>query len=205
MTTQQNSMPPQTKDAIAKMAAFTGLGLNEIHLVTTPQQAASAVNALLCNHHLGFDTESRPTFRKGEISEGPHVLQFATQHGAYIFQTYHDFCKPAITEILTSKQVAKIGFGLNDDMKRIADKFQITSKTIIDLDHTFRKNFGHSNSIGAKTAIAFLFNRRLVKSRKATTSNWSNRVLTEKQLIYAANDAFAAIAVYDELKTRGHI
>ncbi|MBN1575108.1 MAG: 3'-5' exonuclease domain-containing protein 2 [Chitinispirillaceae bacterium] len=203
MTYRQNSPPLQTRDTIPKMAPFIGLNLTNVHLVTTPQEAASALNNLLCNPFLGFDTESRPTFRKGQKSEGPHVLQFATQHSAYLFQTYFAFCRPAVAEILESKHISKIGFGLNDDIKRIAGKFQIQSQAIIDLNHTFKRNFGQKNSVGVKTAIALLFNRRFIKSHKATTSNWSNRVLSEKQLLYAANDAFAAIAVYTALKKRG--
>jgi ribonuclease D len=203
MINPQNTLLLQTKDAITKMAPFIGLDLKNVHLVTTLQEAASALDDLLSNPFLGFDTESKPTFRKGQKSEGPHILQFATQHRAYIFQTYLAFCRPAIAKILESKHIAKIGFGLKDDIKRIAGKLQIQPRAIIDLDHIFKINFGQKNSVGVKTAIALLFNRRFIKSHKATTSNWSNRVLSEKQLLYAADDAFAAIAVYAALKKRG--
>ncbi len=203
MTNQKKSLRLPTRDAITKMAPFIGLNLKNVHLVATPREAASALDDLLRNPFLGFDTESRPTFRKGQKSEGPHVLQFATQHSAYIFQTYHAHCGPAIAEILESEHIAKIGFGLNDDIKRIAGKFRIQPQAIIDLNHTFKINFSQKNSVGAKTAIALLFNRRLIKSHKATTSNWSNQVLSENQLLYAANDAFAALAVYAALKKRG--
>jgi ribonuclease D len=202
MTDQQTPLPLPTRDAITRMAPFACLDLKNIHLVTTQQEAQKAIDDLMRCSFLGFDTESRPTFRKGQESEGPHVLQFATQHSAYIFQTFQALCRPAIAKILESKHIAKIGFGLNDDMKRIAGKFRIHPHAIIDLDHTFKKNIGQKNSVGVKTAIAILFNRRFIKSHKATTSNWSNRVLSEKQLLYAANDAFAAIAVFAALKRR---
>jgi ribonuclease D len=203
MTHENDALTLPTREEIAGMMPFEGLALEQVHLVTTARQATSALDDLLTQPFLGFDTESRPTFRKGELSEGPHVLQFATRDCAYIFQTHYDHCIPAVAEILKSKRVAKIGFGLNDDLKRIAGKLIILPQLIVDLDHTFKKNFGLRNSIGAKTAIALLFRKRLIKSHKATTSNWANKVLTEKQLLYAANDAFAAYLVYAALKKNG--
>lgn len=191
-----------TKDAITGMDPFIGLGLNAIHLVTTPREAETALDDLLRHPAVGFDTESKPTFRKGQLSEGPHVLQFATQHKAYIFQTCTAPCVPEIARILESSHIAKVGFGLNEDINRIAAKLKIDPQSIIDLDHTFH-TLGQKNSVGTKTAIAMLFNKRMTKSRKATTSNWSNRTLSEKQLLYAANDAYAAIAAYAALKERG--
>lgn len=203
MIKQQKKLPAHSRETIAKMPLFIGLDLEHIHLVATPREAATALDTLLRHPFLGFDTESRPTFRKGEKSEGPHVLQFATSQSAYIFQCCHAHCAPAIAKILKSKHITKIGFGLNDDIKRIAEKFRVQPQAIIDLNHLFRIHFGQKNSVGVKTAIALLFNRRFIKSHKATTSNWSNRVLTEKQLLYAANDAFGAVAVYEELVKRG--
>jgi|WetSurMetagenome_2_1015567.scaffolds.fasta_scaffold142621_2 ribonuclease D len=199
-----NSTPLQlpSRDAIAAMDPFVGLDLKNIHLVATQQEATSAVNCLLQETFLGFDTESRPTFRVGQRSEGPHVLQFATLHKAYIFQTYQPVSRPAIAKILESKHIAKIGFGLKDDIKRITEKFRIHPQSIVDIDHTF-KSLGQKNSIGAKTAIALLFGKRMIKSQKITTSNWSNIRLSEKQLLYAANDAFAALAVFTALRKKG--
>ena len=202
MTDLQTTLHLPARTA-SSMAPFAGLGPENIHLVATPHEAASALDDLLHNPFIGFDTESRPTFRKGEKSEGPHVLQFATRHRAYIFQTFRRVCEPAVAEILTSEHTVKIGFGLNDDIKRIADKFRLQPRAIVDLDHVFKKNFGLKNSIGVKNAVALLFKRRFIKSHKSTTSNWSNKLLSEKQLLYAANDAFAAISVYVELKKRG--
>ena len=91
----------------------------------------------------------------------------------------------------------------DDDIKRIEGKFRIQLQSIIDLDHIFKRTIGMKNSVGVKTAIAILFNRRFIKSHKATTSNWSDKELSEKQLLYAANDAFAALVVYGALKKRG--
>jgi ribonuclease D len=191
-----------TREAISAMAPFIGIGLKDIYVITTPKEASLALDSLLGEPFLGFDTESRPTFRVGQLSEGPHVLQFATSKEAYIFQSCRSVCRPAIAKIMESKHIAKIGFGLKEDIKRTTAKFGIHPRTIIDIDNTF-KRLGHTDTIGIKTAIALLFGKRMTKSHKATTSNWSSELLSEKQLLYAANDAFAALAVFTELKKRG--
>ena len=94
-----------------------------------------------------------------------------------------------------------MGFGLADDIKRIAAKLGITPRAIVDLNHTFSE-IGYKNQVGARTAIALLFKRRFVKSKSTTTSDWSHEVLSGKQLLYAANDAHAAIRVFQALKEK---
>ena len=69
---------------------------------------------------------------------------------------------------------------------------------MLDLNHVFRQR-GYRKDMGVKGAVAVLFNRRFIKSGKASTSNWANDRLTEAQLIYAANDAWAALRVYHAL------
>jgi ribonuclease D len=69
---------------------------------------------------------------------------------------------------------------------------------VLDLNAVFREQ-GYGKELGVRGAVAVVFKRRFIKSRKATTSNWSNRQLTESQIIYSANDAWAAIQVYHAL------
>jgi ribonuclease D len=66
---------------------------------------------------------------------------------------------------------------------------------VVDLNHLFRAR-GYRKDIGVKTAVAILFGRRFLKSGKASTSNWAARQLSESQLLYAANDAWAAARVF---------
>ena len=69
---------------------------------------------------------------------------------------------------------------------------------MLELNHVFRER-GYRKDMGVKGAIAVLYNQRFIKSKKAGTSNWANQRLTEAQLMYAANDAWAAIRVHDAL------
>lgn len=147
---------------------------------------------------VGFDTESKPTFLKGEVSGGPHVVQFAVAHQAWVFQLHDAVCREAVATLLASSELTKVGFGLDGDRSQIMAKFGVPPQAVLDLDHAFRR-MGYRKSVGVKTAVALLFNQRFVKSKKVATTNWANPRLTEMQVLYAANDAWAAIRVFEEL------
>ncbi len=190
--------PPPTKEEIAGMQPFDGLTLDEIFVVTDARQAEIALAELTAAGTIGFDTESKPTFHKGQKSEGPHVYQFAFDRKAFIFQSHVTASEAALMTLLKSSQVTKIGFGLRGDFQQIHDRFGFRPPAMQDLDKTFR-SLGYCSSLGAKSAVAVLFNRRLSKSKSVTMSNWASARLTDSQLIYAANDAYAAIRVYHAL------
>jgi len=187
------------KADIAELADFEGLGMESVFLVTSGRQAGLAMKELMMAGTVGFDTESKPTFHKGQKSEGPHVLQFATLKKAFIFQAHFIESHPAIIELLESPELTKIGFGLGGDLRQIADRFGVRPSGIVDLDRSFRR-MGYRNAVGAKSAVAMFFNRKLLKSKSVTTSNWSARDLSERQLLYAANDAYAAIRIFHALQ-----
>lgn len=190
-----------SKEEIAELEPFDGLELERIYVVTNGRQAGLAVEELLAVREVGFDTESKPTFHKGQKSEGPHVLQFSTTEKAFIFQSHVEESHPAIITLLKSPELVKIGFGLRGDLHQISERFNIRPSSIIDLDREF-KQLGFRNAVGAKSAIAMLFERRLLKSKAMTTSNWAAKQLSDRQLLYAANDAYAAIMVHHALKNR---
>jgi ribonuclease D len=190
-----SSKTPPSKTEIALLPAFAGLEMSQIAVIKDEQTAALALADLLAAGEVGFDTESKPTFFKGEKSEGPHVLQFSTLEKAYIFQSHVTSTHPVIIELLRSETLIKVGFGLGGDLVQISQRFGIRPSSLFDLDRSFR-HLGYRNPIGAKSAIAIYFNRKLQKSKSITTSNWSAQELTESQLIYAANDAYAALKVF---------
>lgn len=193
---------PPSKVDIAGLEPFEGLGPEQIHVVTDAPSAALAVEELMRAREVGFDTESKPTFLKGQKSEGPHVLQFSTVDKAFIFQSHVEASQPAIIELLKSDKLVKIGFGLGGDLHQISQRFGIRPASIVDLDRSF-KQLGYRNPIGAKSAVAIYFNRKLRKSKSVTTSNWAAKELSDSQLIYAANDAYAALKVFHALRETG--
>ncbi|RYF34411.1 MAG: 3'-5' exonuclease domain-containing protein 2 [Comamonadaceae bacterium] len=192
-------LPPlPEKEAIALLEPFEGLGLRDIVVVTTPQDAERAAIALLAARVVGFDTESKPTFAKNEGNTGPHVVQFSTLQTAWLFQLHRTECNTTLAELIASSLLTKVGFGLANDLTLLRNRLGVEPQALIDIDTEFRRR-GYRKSVGVKAAVALVFNRRFVKSRKATTSNWANKQLTEAQVRYAANDAYASIRVYDAM------
>jgi ribonuclease D len=192
------SHPTPDKDAIALLPPFDRLGLDRIALITTGAQAKEAFARLVDAPAWGFDTESKPTFKVGEVSDGPHIVQLSTPERAWVFQLHDPQCRDVVAELLELKSATKAGFGLGDDRKRIISKLGVEPAGVLELNTIFRER-GYRKDMGVKGAVAVLFNQRFIKSKKAATSNWANLRLTEAQLVYAANDAYAAIRVFDAL------
>jgi ribonuclease D len=191
-------LPTPDKDAIALLPPFERLGLDRITLVCTGTQAQQAFDQLTQARAWGFDTESKPTFKVGEQSDGPHILQLSTAERAWVFQLHDPDCRAVAAKLLALGGIAKAGFGLGDDRKRIIHKLGIEPQGILELNTVFHQH-GYRKDMGVKGAVAVLFNQRFIKSKKAATSNWANAHLSEAQLVYAANDAYAAIRVWEAL------
>jgi ribonuclease D len=173
---------------------YDGIKLQDVRMVKSDKDAAEALNALLAMDVLGFDTESKPTFLKGEVSTGPHLVQLATDDAAYLFQIGAMPAVEVLKAVLESDAILKVGFGLADDVKRLRAKLGIETSNVLDLATALRKN--ERNSLGAKTAVARFFGQKLQKSKKITTTNWALPRLTEKQILYAADDAHVALKIY---------
>ena len=144
---------------------------------------------------LGFDTESKPTFLKGEVSTGPHLIQLATDVHVYLFPITRLLDTNRIKTILESPHVKKIGFGLGNDLGALKSRLGISIANVLDLGEVLRGP-AHRGTVGAKFAITQFFGQRFLKSKKTGTSNWANPRLTERQIMYAANDAYAALQIY---------
>ncbi len=178
---------------------YEGIRLADVRLVRTALDAAAALAALSQADVIGFDTESKPTFAKGEVSTGPHLVQLATDELAYLFQIGSPAsAQTALTvlkPVLESETILKVGFGLGDDLKRLRAKLGVETHNVLDLSTALRRR-GERNTLGAKTAVARFFGQKLQKSRRITTTNWALPQLSDKQVLYAADDAHVALRIY---------
>lgn len=188
-----------TKAETTLLQPFIGLRLESIVVPASAAAFASATADIMQAEMVGFDTESKPTFAVGEVSTGPHVAQFATDSKAYIFQLSEPHCRPYLDEILASRDVQKIGFGLESDRAQIRKKLGIEVSALIDLNTVFRQE-GYRHTAGVRAAVAIVLNQKFHKSKRVTTTNWSMPQLTPAQLLYAANDAYAAFKVMQALQ-----
>ncbi len=173
---------------------YDGIKLADVRLVKSEQEAAEALQVLMAMDVIGFDTESKPTFLKGEVSTGPHLVQLATDDRAYLFQIGAVPSLEVLKPVLESAAILKVGFGLQDDIKRLRAKLGIETSNVLDLSTALRRN--ERNTLGAKTAVARFFGQKMQKSKKITTTNWALPRLSEKQILYAADDAHVALRIY---------
>lgn len=187
-----------TKSDIALLAPFAGLDLARIHVPSTREEFAAATDEIMAAGIAGFDTESKPTFVTGDVSEGPHVVQFALHDQAYLFQLHRAEGHPYLMELLQSEQVIKVGFGLRSDRKHILAKLGVHFNAVVDLNTEFSMA-GYHKEMGVRAAVGLVLKQRFAKPRHVTTSNWSQPRLTPQQMLYAANDAYAALKVLKAL------
>ena len=190
--------PRPSREDIAQMPVFEGMPLNRIHIVKSPAQIEFAKRALTDTKFIGFDTESKPTFTKGAISDGPHVIQFSTMEHAFIVQVGSTTPVELLRYVLESSVIVKVGFGLESDRPPLQRKLGIRLNASVDLALTVRQ-LGYRDTVGIKAAVAIVLARRLSKSRSISTSNWALSKLRPNQLLYAANDAYAALAVFNAI------
>ena len=191
-------LPRPSREDIAQMPVFEGLPLGQIHVVRSAAQVEFASRVLADARVIGFDTESKPTFTREAVNEGPHVVQFATMEHAFIVQVGAATPIAFLKSVIESSEIVKVGFGLRSDRGPLRSKLGIRLGESVDLAQAIRK-LGYRQEVGVKVAVAIFLERRLQKSRSATTSNWALPNLRPSQLLYAANDAYAALKVFHAL------
>ena len=179
----------------AELPPYRGISLAAISLVDSEVLVREALDVLMVSEVIGFDTESKPTFRKGEISTGPHLVQLATETRAYLFKIPGIVGVNALREILESRLVLKVGMGLSHDRSVLKSKLDLELCNVLDLGEALRGPW-HRGTVGAKAAVVHFFGQQFHKSKRTGTSNWANPQLTERQLLYAANDAQVALRIY---------
>jgi len=184
-------MQRPTKEQISELPLYIGLDFIDIKIIENEVDAESALTMLANEVCLGFDTESKPTFRKGEMTAGPTLIQLATASKAYLFPTRFPAAVSAAMKILADASIKKVGFGIKGDNKELRNKFNIEISNTLDLSVKLKHLAGEKNTIGAKAAVAMVLKLRLAKG--AQTSNWGAYPLKKNQILYAANDAHCAI------------
>jgi ribonuclease D len=182
-------------EILPELPLYEGVAIADVVLVDSAEAAAEALRVLLAQEVIGFDTEAKPTFSKGEVSTGPHLIQLATEPRVYLFPVDRLVDVAGMKAILESTQVLKVGFGLDSDLAQLRSRLGIEAQNVLDLSRALRSE-KRNHTFGAKTAVARFFGKRLQKSKRTSTSNWGSPRLTERQMLYAANDAQVALRVY---------
>jgi ribonuclease D len=162
-----------------------------IHIIQTAEQAKEACTILIKEKVLGFDTETRPAFNKGQ-SYLPSLLQMAGEKVVYLFQLSNCGLTDSIINLLSNDDIIKSGVAINQDLIELQQILNFDPAGFIDLGDIARsKGLPHH---GLRGLGAYLLNFRISKSSR--TSNWSANQLTKKQIKYAATDAWLGRELY---------
>ncbi len=181
--------------AASELPVYSGVSMARITLVDNAGLAERAMAELLAVPVIGFDTESKPTFQKGEVSTGPHLVQLANDERVFLFPVLFAVNHEVLRRVLATPQVVKVGFGLGNDRTALRARLGIELNNVLDLGEVLRGP-GHRGTVGAKVAVAHYFGQKFQKSKKVGTSNWASPRLNDRQLLYAANDAHVALQIY---------
>ena len=170
----------------------------EICLVATPQDLERALTDLGQESVVGFDTETRPAFRKGE-SHLPCLVQAATARRVYLFQLRQPNLMPVVAELLANPRIVKAGVGLADDLRALRQLFAFSEKNILDLGIAARRcGLGQT---GVRNLAGILLGFRIPKGNR--TSNWAAPQLSAAQITYAATDAWACRELFVSFERLG--
>lgn len=167
----------------------------KIVIVNTLESFLHVFPSILQCNICGIDTETLPSFKKGEKRHPVALLQIATEECVYLIRLIKFGYSKEITEFLENPAICKVGIGCADDFYALRLYGNIMPKNIIDLN-VYCKQLGFE-SLGAKKLTALILGFNI--SKRQQTSNWENDTLTQAQIRYAATDAWVCRQIYLKL------
>ena len=165
-----------------------------IVVVLTERDADKAVRYLLSQPILGVDTETRPSFKKGQMHQVA-LLQVSSYDVCFLFRLNQLGLSPSVKRLLEDKQVPKIGLSLRDDLLSLHKLGDFNAGYFIDLQDHMREIGVEDLSL--QKLYANFFAQKISKREQLT--NWEADILQDKQKLYAATDAWSCIMLYEEL------
>lgn len=149
---------------------------------------------------VGFDTESKPAFKKGQFN---HValIQIAVPDKVYLLRVHEAGLPKTLIRFLSNSKITKIGIALDDDLIALNKRKPFDPAGFDDLN-LIAPTLG-IEKIGARNLTALILNCRISKNQQV--SNWENHVLTSNQIKYAATDAWICLEIYNKLKYWGYL
>jgi ribonuclease D len=169
-----------------------------IQFIETEDQLHRALQEIHSEHVVGFDTETRPTFRKGQF-HAPSLVQIATGHAVHLFQLARLDCSHALAEVFGNAQIIKAGVALARDLSELQKLFPFKPENLVDLGE-IAKHRGMAQT-GLRNLTGLFLGGRITKGPQ--TSNWSQPTLSPKQQLYAATDAWACRELYLRFESLG--
>jgi ribonuclease D len=184
--------PTVTKEEIADLPIkkFSG----EIHYVDSIRNVDHVVKELRQENTLGFDTETKPSFKKGVVNDVA-LIQLSSSSKAYLFRLNKIGMPDSLARILADESISKIGVAIHDDILSLRKLNDFKPAGFIELQH-FVKDYGIEDN-GLKKLTANVLGFKI--SKRQQTSNWEAEQLSAAQIEYAATDAWVCHEIYTTL------
>lgn len=192
----QISIPKEVLNELP-VAVYPG-GIDAVTVIDTPAKAKIALRALNKCSHIGFDTETRPSFQRGMVNKVA-LLQLSTGEHCYLFRLNKPGIFEMVRPILENQDIIKVGLSVHDDYNALRRRGEINPAGFLDLQD-YCRTF-HIADISLQKIFAIVFGERISKSQRLT--NWEADQLNDSQQIYAAIDAWACLKLYRYIRA-GH-
>ena len=163
----------------------------EIQILESVEEMEAAAAVLVNESHLGFDTETRPSFKKGDYYP-PALIQLATEQCVYLFRISETETFDPLLPILESPDILKTGVAIKDDVKELRAIEDFTPNGFVEIADITVK-LGYENR-GLRALAGLLLQGRISKAAQVT--NWARPKLDNKQVRYAATDAWISREIY---------
>jgi ribonuclease D len=185
-----------TKEELAQLEV--GRYAGPISLIASAHDLERAMHDIRRERVVGFDTETKPTFRRGE-SHLPSLVQIATAHEVYLFQLRRMDFSDALRAVLENRAITKAGVSLADDLASLRKLFPFQEQSVVDFG-LLAQRLGYQQS-GVRNLAGLLLGIRIPKG--ARTSNWARVHLSQSQILYAATDAWICRELFLHLQKTG--
>ncbi len=171
----------------------------KIELITNPKELPSAFKEIHKHKIVGFDTETRPSFKKGQVYN-VSLIQLALEKKVFVIRLNHTGITEEMIPFLENGNIIKPGIGIRDDVRLLQKLKRFQAEGFFELTNLSKEVGFEVESVKKLTALLLGF--RI--SKTAQTSNWEAETLTEKQLQYAATDAWVCLQIYQRLHSLKH-
>lgn len=181
-----------TKEEVAELPLHKFSG--EVVYIETLENFDKVIHEIENVPFLGFDTETRPTFKKGRLNDVA-LLQLSTNDTAYLFRLNKIGLPKRLAKILANKHIEKVGVAIHDDISTLQKLQDFKPAGFVELQQFVKKYGIEDNGLKKLTANILGFNI----SKRQQTSNWEQEQLSVPQIEYAATDAWVCYEIYNTL------
>lgn len=174
-------------------AAFDG----RVEIIDSERGLAEACNYLLSQPVIGFDTETRPSFRAG-VTNKVALLQLSSAEQCFLFRLSKMRLDKSIIKVLEARDIVKVGAAVRDDLRGLQGLRHFRPEGFVDLQNIVGEYGIEERSVRKLSAIVLGMN----VSKAQRLSNWEATVYTPAQVSYAATDAWVCLEIYNKLISR---